>query len=54
MNGVMKAVKAMEPRIVEQTFDNMCSMKLAVRLSLADELLGRLEKVEGITIEDEV
>lgn len=54
MNRVMKAVKAMEPRIVEQTFDNMCSMKLAVRLSLADELLGRLEKVEGITIEDEV
>ncbi len=53
MNGVMKAVKAVEPRIVEQAFDNMCSMRLAVRLSMADELLSRLEKVEGISIEDE-
>lgn len=54
MNGVMKAVKAVEPKIVEQAFDNMCSMKLAVRLSDAEQLLARLEKVEGITIEDEV
>ena len=53
MNGVMKAVKAVEPKIVEQTFDNMCAMRLAVRLSSADELLARLEKVEGINIEDE-
>ena len=53
MNGVMKAVKAVEPKIVEQTFDNMCAMRLAVRLSSADELLGRLEKVEGINIDDE-
>lgn len=53
MNGVMKAVKAVEPRIVEQAFDNMCSMKLAVRLSMAEELLSRLEKVDGISFEDE-
>lgn len=53
MNGVMKAVKAVEPRIVEQSFDNMCSMKLAVRLSMAEELLSRLEKVDGISFEDE-
>lgn len=53
MNGVMKAVKAVEPKIVEQTFDNMCAMRLAVRLSSADELLARLEKVEGINIDDE-
>lgn len=53
MNGVMKAVKAVEPKIVEQTFDNMCAMRLAVRLSSADELLARLKKVEGINIEDE-
>ena len=53
MNGVMKAVKAVEPRIMEQAFDNMCSMKLAVRLSMAEELLSRLEKVDGISFEDE-
>lgn len=53
MDGVMRAVKAVGPKIVEQTFDNMCSMRLAVRLSLADQLYGRLEKIEGINIEDE-
>lgn len=53
MNGVMKVVKAMEPKILEQAFDNMCTMKMAVRLSAAEELLARLDKVEGINIEDE-
>ena len=53
MDGVMRAVKAVGPKIVEQTFNNMCSMKLAIRLSLADQLYGRLEKVEGISFEDE-
>ncbi len=53
MDGVMRAVKAVGPKIVDQTFDNMCSMRLAVRLSLADQLYGRLEKIEGINIEDE-
>jgi uncharacterized YigZ family protein len=53
MDGVMRAVKAVGPKIVEQTFDNMCSMRLAVRLSLADQLYVRLEKIEGINIEDE-
>ncbi len=53
MNGVMKAVKATQPKILDQQFDNMCSMEIAVRLSDADELIARLEKVEGITFEDE-
>ncbi len=53
MDGVMRAVKAVGPKVLEQTFDNVCAMRLAVRLSQADALLGRLEKVEGITIDDE-
>lgn len=53
MDGVMRAVKAVGPKVLEQTFDNVCTMRLAVRLSLADQLLGRLEKVDGITIDDE-
>ncbi len=53
MDGVMRAVKAVGPKVLEQTFDNVCTMRIAVRLSLADQLLGRLEKVEGITIDDE-
>lgn len=53
MDGVMRAVKMFSPRVVEQTFDNVCTMRLAARLSIADQLLGRLEKVEGIAIDHE-
>lgn len=53
MNGVMKAIKATQPKILDQQFDNMCSMEIAVRLSDSDELLARLEKVEGVTFENE-
>lgn len=53
MNGVMKAIKATQPRIVDQQFDNMCSMKIAVRLSDAEQLIARLEKVDGVAFEDE-
>ena len=51
MNDVMRIIKEEQPVIEEQTFDNLCSMTLAVRLSKADILLGRLQKVEGATIE---
>lgn len=50
MNDVMKIVKDVQPRILDQQFDNICRMTLAIRLSLKDNLLGRLEKVDGITI----
>jgi uncharacterized YigZ family protein len=53
MNGVMKAVKATQPKILEQTFDNVCTMKLAVRLNDADELISRLEKVEALTFQED-
>lgn len=53
MNGVMKAVKATQPKILEQTFDNVCTMRLAVRLNDADELISRLEKVEALTFQED-
>lgn len=53
MNGVMKAIKATQPRIVDQQFDNMCTMEIAVRLSDAEQLIARLEKVDGVAFEDE-
>lgn len=43
MNSVMKIVKDMQPRIVSQTFDNTCSIRLAIRQSLAPQLRQRLE-----------
>lgn len=45
MNDVMKIVKDMEPRIVSQTFDNTCSIALAIRQSMADQLRSRLNKL---------
>lgn len=45
MNGVMKIVKDLNPRIVSQTFDNTCSIKLAIRESMAEQLQSRLDKL---------
>lgn len=51
MNDVMRIVKDMQPKILDQQFDNLCSMTLSIRQSELEQLLGRLEKVEGATIE---
>ena len=53
MNGVMRIIKDMNPRIDEQIFDNLCTMKLRIRESEADILIAKLEKVEGVTVEVE-
>lgn len=45
MNDVMKIVKDMQPRIVSQTFDNTCSITLAIKQSLAPLLRKRLEQL---------
>ena len=45
MNDVMRIVKEMSPRIVAQTFDNTCEIKLAIRQSEAAQLRARLEKL---------
>lgn len=43
LNDVMKIVRDMQPRIVSQTFDNTCTMSLAIRRALAQQLKDRLE-----------
>lgn len=45
MNGVMRIVKEMQPRIVSQQFDNDCTITLAIRKSKADELRDKLAKL---------
>lgn len=45
MNGVMKVVKDLNPRIVDQVFDNTCTIKLAIRESMAEQLQSRLDKL---------
>ena len=51
MNEIMRIVKEEQPVVKGQTFDNLCVMTLAVRRGRADAVLGRLGKVEGVSIE---
>ena len=51
MNDVMRIIKDEQPTIVEQVFDNLCSMTLSVRKSKADLVLGKFSKVEGAIID---
>ena len=45
MNGVMKVVKEMRPRIVSQNFESTCEIRLAIRQSEAQQLRDRLAKL---------
>lgn len=51
MNEVMRAVKEMQPRIVGQNFDNLCTMSLQMRRSRSGDLLDRLNKIDGAAAE---
>ena len=52
MNGVMRVIKEMNPHIEEQVFDNLCTMKLRIRESEADQLIAKLLKIEGVSLID--
>ncbi len=52
MNDVMRIVKEQQPRVQEQSFDNTCRMRLVIRASQADALLGKLLKVEGLSADE--
>ena len=45
MNDVMRIVKLLAPRIVSQSFDNTCTITLAIRKSEADNLRQRLQQL---------
>lgn len=45
MNDVMRIVKEMQPRILSQTFDNTCEIRLSIRQSEAEVLRSRLAKL---------
>ncbi len=51
MNDVMRVIKEEQPQIEEQLFDNLCTIRLRIRRSLSERLVGRLQKVEGATLE---
>lgn len=45
MNDVMKIIKDMSPRIISQTYDNTCEMKLSIRKSEAPMLNAKFDKL---------
>ena len=51
MNDVMSLVKEYELGITDQQFELDCRMTLEVRRKLAEEVKGRLEGIEEVTLE---
>ena len=45
MNAVMRIIKDMNPRIINQVFNNTCEVTLSIRKGKADELRTRLKKL---------
>ncbi len=45
MNDVMKIIKDMSPRIISQTYDNTCEIKLSIRKSEAPMLKAKFDKL---------
>lgn len=50
MNDVMKVVKDFDLKIVSQHFDNECIILLSFRKTLTNQVLGKLEKIDGVGI----
>ena len=44
------SMREAEAELIERTFDNLCSLRVAVRDSRADSLRGKLSKVEGVEL----
>ncbi|MBO5672245.1 MAG: YigZ family protein [Alistipes sp.] len=51
MNDIMRIVKDMQPKVLSQEFDNLCTMHLSIRESESEQLLGRLSKVEDACVD---
>ncbi len=51
MNDVMKVVKEFSLKIRNQTYDNQCTMELEFRKTLTNQVIGKLEKIDGILVD---
>ena len=52
MNEVMRTIKSYDLKIIEQIFDNSCSMKISIRADQSDSIRGRLEDISGVTFRE--
>ncbi len=52
MNDVMKLVKSGDLKVLDQQFDNVCSMTVETDADKMPELRGRIVKIDGISLKD--
>lgn len=50
MNDVMRIVKDENTEVIEQAFDNQCSITLSIRQQGVNKVLGRLNTVDGLKV----
>jgi uncharacterized YigZ family protein len=50
MNAVMKIVKDENLEIISQQFDNQCIIELSIRKAQVNQVIRKLEKINGVTI----
>ena len=44
-------IQELQPKIVAQTFDNLCTMELSIRKGESEMLIGKLSGVDGASVE---
>lgn len=49
-DGVMRIAKGKDVEILTQKFDNTCEITISVFRSQADEVIGKLEKLDGVCL----
>ena len=51
VDGVMRLIKESGITVLERDFNNVCALRLSMRSDVAESILGRMSKTEGIRIE---
>lgn len=50
MNDIMKLIKEERLHVISQDFDNSCCIKIEIRKSSLNTILGKIEKIEGVKL----
>lgn len=50
MNDVMKLVKSLDLNIIEQSFDNSCTMTVSIRSDNAEALINAISNIDGTSV----
>jgi putative IMPACT (imprinted ancient) family translation regulator len=48
MNDVMRLIKDTDLQIIEQQFDNNCSIQVSIRKTQVNTVLAKLDKIAGV------